>query len=210
MFSMSGEQDHHIDEPVDEPVDGRRLRRERGRRAVVDATIDLVLEGSPTLSADQVATRAGVSQASLFRYFDSLDELRRAAIARYFERFDALLSIERIGDGSFDERVDAFVASRRELYDRTAPMARFVRRQAPEVDEIARTLERLRSTLADQLAQHFAPELARFDDDTGRRRVAVLAALTSFEVWDQLAPLGDPGRDEAWRDALTSLLSPTP
>ncbi len=55
----------------DETVDGRRARRERGRIAVSDAVIDLAFEGNANPTAEQVAKRAGVSVASLFRYFET-------------------------------------------------------------------------------------------------------------------------------------------
>ncbi len=187
-------------------VDGRRLRRERGRRAVIDAMIDLVLEGSAPPPADAVAARAGVSQASLFRYFATLDELRHDAIARYFERFDDLIAIPDIGEGGPGERVGRLVAVRDELYARTAPMARLTRRQSTDVPELAETIDRLRSTFADQVAQHFAPELEGLASPAREHRVAAIAALTSFEAWDQLALLGSEGRRAALRHAVGDLL----
>lgn len=194
---------------ADPVVDGRRLRRERGRRAVVDAMIDLVLEGHGPPNADEVTDRAGVSQASLFRYFATLDELRQAAIGRYFERFDDLISVPEIGDGPLGDRIDRFVAGRDAFYRRTEPMARLTRRQTDEVADFAATIERVRATFADQVAQHFAPELGRFQPAERQRRVALIAVLTSFEGWDQLATLGDDGRAIALRQAIADLLGVT-
>lgn len=190
-------------------VDGRRLRRARGRRAVVDAMIDLVLELSSLPSVDAIAERAGVSQASVFRYFTTLDELRREAIERYLERFDDLLAVADIGVGPLAPRIDRFVVARDVFYTRTAPMARITRRQAGDVDDFAVTIEAMRATFADQVALHFAPELEPLDPRERVRRVAVVAALTSFEAWDQLDALGDDGRREALRRALADLLDPT-
>jgi AcrR family transcriptional regulator len=187
-------------------VDGRRLRRERGRRAVVDAMIDLVLEGHAPPSAEQVIERAGVSQASLFRYFGTLDELRREAIGRYFERFDDLIAVPDIGDGPLSDRIERFVAARDAFYDSTSPMARLARRQAADVSELAETIDRVRSTFADQVAQHFAPELDRLDQVGREQRVALIAMLTSFEGWDQLAALGGEGRRIALCRAIADLL----
>ena len=68
--------------------------------------IDLVLEGHAPPSAEHVIERAGVSQASLFRYFATLDELRQEAIGRYFERFDGLIAIPQpAGMGSLNLQV---------------------------------------------------------------------------------------------------------
>ena len=74
-------------------VDGRRLRRERGRDAVIDALFELLLEGSPTPKSDELARRAGVSEASVFRYFDSLDDLFLRAFQAFQERYAPLLTI---------------------------------------------------------------------------------------------------------------------
>lgn len=168
--------------------------------------IDLVLEGVVPPTVDRVSERAGVSQASLFRYFGTLEELRREAIARYFERFADLLAVPGIGDGPLPGRIERFVAARDVFYDRTAPMARLVRRQAADVAAFSETLGRVRSTFADQAAQHFSPELDHLDRATCDQCVAVIAALTSFEAWDQLADLGAEGRRAALRRGIADLL----
>lgn len=193
-----------IDVPVES--DGRRLRRERGRRAVMDALIDLVLESRVPPTALEVAERAGVSEASLFRYFATLDDLRRAAIDHYLERFGALIDVPDIGEGDLCDRIDRLVETRDAFYVATAPMARLVRRQLIDADEFAVTLDRFRSRLADQIDRHFAPELARLDPAQRVRRVAVVASVTSFESWDQLTALGDRGRREAFAEAVGALV----
>ncbi|MEO1061822.1 MAG: TetR/AcrR family transcriptional regulator [Actinomycetota bacterium] len=194
---------------MDRPVDGRRARRERGRLAVIDATIDLVLLGGGPPSADQVAERAGVSEASLFRYFDTLDDLRHQAIGRYLERHDHLMEVPDIGEHALDRRVRDLVAARLRYYETVQPMATLARRQAPEVPEVAATLARVRATLADQVAQHFEPELRSFRPGPRAERVAVLAALTSFESWQLLGEQGldAAGIGRAWRRSLTDLLA---
>ena len=91
-------------------LDGRRLRREHGRIAVVDAMIDLVLAGRTPPTTEEIAAHAGVSTASVFRYFDSLDDLRREGIQRYLERYDHLLDVPEIGEHDLDRRIAALVA----------------------------------------------------------------------------------------------------
>ncbi|MFV0316694.1 MAG: TetR/AcrR family transcriptional regulator [Microthrixaceae bacterium] len=189
--------------------DGRHLRRQQGRVATLDATIDLILAEAP-LSAESICEQAGISQASLFRYFDTLDDLRHAAIARYFQRFDALFAVPEVAHGPLSERVWAFVEARDRLYGQTAPMARFSRREASAVTEMAETLQRLRRTLADQIARHFASELEHLEDSEQNRRVAVLASLTSFESWDQMSALGTRQRRQAIAEATIAVLSTAP
>lgn len=190
-------------------TDGRRRRRELGRIAVVDAVIDLILDGGRAPTAEQIAERADVSVASVYRYFETLDELRQLGVQRYFERIDHLLAVPDIGDGPLTDRIDSLVSSRLEFYRVTEPMARMARHQALDIEQMRTTLARVRATLADQVAQHFAPELAALPPSDRRDRVAVIAALTSFEAWDLLQ---EQGLDRnavrrAWRTHLATLLS---
>ena len=195
-------------DPATEPVDGRRLRREQGRVAVVDALIDLMLLGEISPTAEHIARNADVSVASIHRYFSSLDELRQVGIQRYLERIDHLVAIDAIGEGRLDDRIDRFVSSRLRYLETTAPVARSARRQAATAPELGATLQRVRATLADQVAQHFAAELEDLTATARRERVAVIAVLTSFESWDQMTDQGF-GRgavERAWTTHLRLLL----
>jgi len=191
------------------PVDGRRRRRELGRLAVVDAVIDLILDGGGPPTAEQIAERAEVSVASVFRYFTSLDELRQVGVQRYFERIDHLLGIDDVAEGPLPRRIDRFVSARLEFYRVTEPMARLARHQAYDVDQMRTSLRRIRATLADQVAQHFAPELDGLRPATRADRVAVIAALTSFEAWDLMREQGldRAAIRRAWRHHLAVILT---
>src|SRR5262245_29388188 len=97
--------------------DGRRQRRARNRDAVVDALLSIVADGDLAPSADAVAARAGLSTRSLFRYFDDVDDLCRAAIARQHERVAGLLERPAVIDGTVDTRVRDVIDQRVELFD---------------------------------------------------------------------------------------------
>lgn len=196
-----------VNQPVE--ADGRRRRRELGRLAVIDAVIDLLLEGRTPPLAEQIAERAGVSTASVFRYFATLDELRHVGIQRYFERIDHLIDLPGIGDGPLGARIERLITARLGYYTQAAPVARLARRQAADVAELAATLRRVRATLADQIDQHFAAELGGADPESRRRTVGVVTTLTSFEAWDQLTDAGFGRADitTAWSDALAAVLT---
>jgi AcrR family transcriptional regulator len=188
--------------------DGRRLRRELGRLATLDAAIDLVLAGISTPTAEQVAARAGVSVASVYRYFDTVDELRQACIRRYLERYHELMAIPDIGHHDLARRIENLVQGRLTFYETVEPIARFARREASRSDDIAATLQRVRATLSDQIAQHFSVELDRMEAPARLERLGVIAVLTSFEGWDQIAEVG-LSRDaiaRAWATHLRVLL----
>lgn len=192
------------------PIDGRRRRREQGRLAVIDAMIDLVFEGYTPPSVEQVAERSGVSQASVFRYFNTLDDLRHDGIQRYFDRYSDLMAIPEIGEGTLDNRIERLVEARVAYHETTEPMARLARRQATVVPEVETTLARIRSTLLDQLSQHFDEELSLLQATARKERLAVVAALTSFESWDQLRGHGFTSSqlNRVLRQNLDRLLQP--
>ncbi len=190
-------------------VDGRRARRDRGRLAVTEAAIDLVFEGHVPPTADLIAERAGVSVASIFRYFDTLDELRNETTRLYFERFAHLFDIPHIGQGAVSERIENFVSSRVSLYETTEPMARLLRGRATQIPEMDAMLRRVRATRSDQVRLHFADVLDLLTPAAAEDAVAVVSTLTSFESWDQIRH--DHARSplqirRAWANALTRLL----
>ncbi len=185
-------------------------RRERGRLAVTNAMIDLVLEGRMPPRPEEVASRAGVSVASLYRYFDTLDDLRDHASERYFERFIHLFEIPDIGVGTLDRRIATLVSARMTLHRTTAPMARLARARALVVHQFDETLRRLNATQADQLRLHFVPELEPLTPSSAEDVVATVATMTSFESWDRFRT--DHGRGpaqtkRAWTTALTRILA---
>ena len=62
--------------------DGRTARRDRNREAVLDAVLELFSEDAASPAPDDVAARSGVSLRSVYRYFDDMETLIRAAMAR--------------------------------------------------------------------------------------------------------------------------------
>lgn len=192
-------------------TDGRRARRERGRVAVSEAMIDLVFEGNIPPTADQIADRAGVSIASLFRYFETLDDLRRETTEIYFDRHGHLFDISDIGEGELDQRIDNFVRSRATLYETTEPMGRLLRVRANEVRAASDLLHRARATRADQIRNHFDAELRLLSPARRDDVVAIVVALTSFESWDQMCNAHDRTHQQvrrAWSTALRQILEP--
>lgn len=197
--------------PVDTSTfDGRRARRERGRLMVIDALIDLIGEGEGPPTAGQVTARAGISTATLFRYFDTLDDLVHEATRRFFEVHAERFDIPGLGDGALPGRIERFAFARTDLYSTIAPIARVARLRAPEQAHISATLHEVRVRLAAQIRTHFAPELASLTPAARDDVVAALAVLTSFEAWDQLqADLSRAPRQirRAWQRVIERALS---
>lgn len=191
-------------------TDGRRLRRERGRAAVIDATIELVFEGHLPPSAEAIAERAGVSVASLFRYFETLDDLRRTTSEAFLERTAHLHEIPDLGEGPLGNRIDGFVAARLALYETNGQMARMLRRQAHEEPTAGQTLEIARGARTDEVRRHFAPELEQLGDDERDDLLGVVVMLTSFESWELARHSLGRSTDEVarmWRTAIRTFVT---
>ena len=162
-------------------LDGRRLRRQNNRTAVLDALLALYREGNYQPSAAEIAERAGLSPRSLFRYFDDVDDLNRAAIDAQLARARPLLAFDVTADQPTAVKISGAVASRLRLFDTLAPTARAARISAPRHPLIAAQLTEARSYLRHQLERLFAPELARLGSASAAAVLSALDVLCSFE-----------------------------
>lgn len=171
---------------VPDKIDGRRAGRQRNRDAVVDALLDLYGEGNVSPGADEVAERSGVSRRSLFRYFDDLDDLCRAAIDRQTERASHLIELKDVGQGVLTNRIERLATQRATLFEEIAPAARVGRLRAPYQPIVAEDIRKSRAALGRQIEKHFAPELAGLDSDRRRETLAAADVLCSFETFDLL------------------------
>ncbi len=168
------------------PSDGRTARRDRNREAVLDAVLDLFADGSMTPVPAEVAERSGVSLRSVYRYFDDMDALVRAAIARNLARMGPFFDLDDPGVGPLDERVERTVAARLRLHDGIAPMARAAVARAPQNPIIDERLQETRLLLRRQVEEMFAPELAALDAEVGHDVVAAVDVLLELDSLDHL------------------------
>lgn len=189
----------------------RRPALEKRRMLALDAFLDLLLEGHLPPTSEQVALRAGISMATLFRYFDSLDELRAEAAVRIFQRFPHLAGVPDIGAGALGDRIARFAAIRVELWETIHPLARLLRSNALRNAGAAQAVEVGRAAMANQIRDHFAVELRALTSVQRENAVATIASLTSVESWDQFR--NSHGRTaaqtrRAWSETIDSILGP--
>lgn len=183
-FGDAGDAGDADDEPVEE--DGRRYRRQRNRASVVDALLDLYRDGNLRPSSTEIAERAGLSSRSLFRYFDDIDDLMRAAVRRQQQRALPLLVIDAGADAPLHIRVTALVEQRFRLFDAVAPAATVSRLHAPFQQTIATELAQGRAYLRAQLVELFGAELAAMGPPRSTLALAALDVVTSFESFQLL------------------------
>lgn len=137
-------------------------------------------------SMSEVAEAAGLSSRSLFRYFDDLDDLVRAAVARQQERLAPLASLVVDPAAPLDQRIEAVVAQRIRLVDAMGHVGRVARLHSHEHPAVAAELVRQRRALRRDLAAAFSAELADRPPDVARSLLAVAEVVCSFEANDLL------------------------
>ena len=202
-----------VDAPEVEVGDGRRARSVRGRTAVIDAVLELLHEGNLRLSVDDVARRAGVSPASVFRYFENLDELHRLAFEHQLEQVVPMLHIPGLTTLDPDRRVAAFAAGRLRVYEVIAGPARMCRVRAAEYPVVADSLTRARRLWLRQVRDVFARELAPLGRAERRDVAAMVDTVASFEAWDLLRTSHDiPTRSiqARWSSTILQLVGAGP
>ena len=175
-----------IDVEPDRRPDGRTARRDRNKDLVLDAVLELFREDAGYPSPAQVAERSGLSLRSVYRYYEDMDELVRAAMARHLSQIQPLFTIEGIGDGALLDRIDRIVTQRFRLYEAVAPMMRAALYRERSNELIRLRLEQVRHELRRQVDAMFDLELAAMDAGTRREVSAALDIVLEFEAIDLL------------------------
>lgn len=167
-------------------VDGRSLRRERNRQDIVDALLGLIENGETEISAALIASKAGLSERSIFRYFDDVNDLYRSVCDLAFSKEIEYALIDDAGVGSLDTKIENFVNQRVRIYTMNEKIAPAARSFAFKNPVIKNQLVVGRKLLRNQIIKHFAEELSVFDKVQQQVAVAIIDSLTTFEYYDMM------------------------
>ena len=167
-------------------IDGRSLRRERNRQDIVDALLGLIENGETEISAALIASKAGLSERSIFRYFDDVNDLYRSVCDLAFSKEIEYALIDDAGIGSLDTKIENFVNQRVRIYTMNEKIAPAARSFAFKNPVIKNQLVFGRKLLRAQITKHFAVELSAFDKSQQQVAVATIDALTTFESYDMM------------------------
>lgn len=191
-------------------ADGRILRRERTRTAIVEAVFALLSDGELRPTAGQIAARAAVSERSVFQHFPERDGLLLAVAERQRERVLELLR-PLSAEGPLAERLDAFVAHRARIWETITPVRRSALLHEPFSAPIHAQLTELRALTHAEVERVFAPELAGLDGAERTEALEAAAALAEWPTWESLRAhqgLGPGEAARAVRRALAGVLVP--
>ena len=167
-------------------VDGRSLRRERNRQDIVDALLGLIENGETEISAALIASKAGLSERSIFRYFDDVNDLYRSVCDQAFSKEIEYALIDDVGVGSLDTKIENFVNQRVRIYTMNEKIAPAARSCAFKNPVIKNQLVFGRKLIRSQITKHFAEELSVFDKQQQQVAVAIIDSLTTFEYYDMM------------------------
>jgi AcrR family transcriptional regulator len=176
---------------------------EETRRRIVEATIELhTSQGILATSWEEIARRADVAPATVYRHFPTLDELLPAC-GELGRRRLALPSHEEIaerfrGTRSRRERVRRLVDELFGLYERGGDVLRAVRRERALLSPLQKDHEEIEERLDALTAAALEPL------ELGEHEIAVVRALTDYDVWAALRERGITGPDAV--DLVAGLL----
>ncbi len=185
-----------------EMSDGRSMRRERNREAVLDALVELTTEGDDEPSIDDIADRAGVSYRSVYRYFKDRSEMMDAATDRAMAWMQPLLlnaSGPVAPDDPLDHRIDSIVDARVEVYMQIADMVRQAMLQSFSNRKIAEILMNARRRSRMQIHDRFHPELKAFSERELELRITAIDQVLSFFAIDYVMHERQHNREELER-----------
>lgn len=163
--------------------DGRTVRAERTRQALVESLLGLLDEGQLTPTAAAIAARAGVSERSVFQHFPDREHLLEAVAREQYERIVPTL---RPIDSTLPlpDRIDQFVQQRARLYERIGGVRRAGLLVEHESLSVAGWLATARQAKAAETERVFRRELDAMPPDEREPLSAALVSLCSWSAWD--------------------------
>jgi AcrR family transcriptional regulator len=193
-------------------ADGRRLRSERTRQAIMDAYIELLREGPEIPTAAQIATRAGISTRSIFERFVDLQGLSLATVDYAFAMGEAQ-AVARNVDGDRSTRVRSHVETRANTCERWLPVWRVVEASQGRLEELRNRVRFIRQAIVKRMELMYRPELEVLSAEERRDLLIALESLIDFESWGRMRELYGLSFDEAcsvWIRTIDRMLPPTP
>ena len=183
----------------DDRVDGRKLRGQKTKRAIVLALLELIEEGNPAPPAREIAERAGIAIRSIRQHFETREDLLLAVAVEHAERTGASREIVDV-DADLETRIDAFVDARAKELETSMTM-----RHAANIEEhsdvIARAIRATAKARRRDVTRVFEKEIARVPTGDRKAVVDALEAATAGRTWDAMRRDAGLGSSAA-RDAM--------
>jgi AcrR family transcriptional regulator len=151
-------------------LDGRRERGARNKEAVVSALLELYSQGEVQPPAARIAEIAGVSERSVFRYFDDMEDLASCAINVQWERVREIYETLE-SSGNLQQRINSIVDHRLKLYDKVGSVMRVALVAAYKSQVVAIAVKERRQIMGRRALQQFENELKSASDVENKERI---------------------------------------
>jgi AcrR family transcriptional regulator len=167
------------------PLDGRVARSQRTRAAIVEALVNLLEEGNPQPTIEEVALRASVAPRTVFQHYADREALFGAVSASREAHLMALM-------GAIDtaaplaRRIDEVVTQRARVFEWIAAVRRGALLMEPFSKAVHASLESFRATKRADLERVFAVEIAARPEHERAALGAALGVAGSWSAWDAL------------------------
>ena len=188
-------------------IDGRRLRSERTRLAIIEAYQELLRRNSVMPTAVQIAEQAGCSVRSVFERFSDLDALSLATADFTIAQGQAE-AVARHVDGDRPTRIRSHVETRARACEKWLPLWRIITNQ-DQVAELRTRVVLVRLANIERMKLMYRRELSSLPEAAADELLIALAVLTSFESWDQMRHchgLSMEAGQGVWRSAIDRML----
>ena len=188
-------------------IDGRRLRSERTRLAIIEAYQELLRRNSVMPTAVQIAEQAGCSVRSVFERFSDLDALSLATADFTIAQGQAE-AVARHVDSDRPTRIRSHVETRARACEKWLPLWRIITNQ-DQVAELRTRVVLVRLANIERMKLMYRRELSSLPEAAADELLIALAVLTSFESWDQMRNCHGLSTDAAqgiWRSAIDRML----
>ena len=188
-------------------IDGRRLRSERTRLAIIEAYLELLRRNSVMPTAAQLADEAGCSVRSIFERFSDLDALRLAT-ADYAIVQGQAEAVARDIDGDRPARIRSHVETRALACEKWLPLWRIIT-NLDQGGEMRARVVLARLANIERMKLVYRLELSCLPEEAREQLLTALAVLISFESWDQMRHtfrLSAEAAQSVWRSAIDRML----
>jgi AcrR family transcriptional regulator len=176
----------------------RRYSREK-RQAAVDETRAKIVRATMELhnangilatSFEDIAKRADVATATVYRHFPTLDHIVNACGALTMHTIQPPMAADAprlfAGARSLSERVDRLVREMASFYGRSQRTWWAVLRDCDKVEQLRQFIEAHRASVE----AHVRKALQSIIEDTEPRTIQVVCALVDYPTWQSLVDRG--------------------
>jgi len=162
-------------------LDGRHERVRKGKEAAINAIIAMVAEGRVNLTTADIAARAGISERTFTRYFDSIGDLIELSLQQIEPHIKHMLTLE-VPSGDLSSRIKTLINLRVSLIRTYGPLVEAVD-QLSSNWAVAKDVMRERDRVLEvQFQRWFSNERTKMNED----RFAAIGIFLSYYSLRQL------------------------